>query len=72
MSQFTDFGLNPALVKAIKEMGFENPMPIQEKAIPVLLERDVVMVWSFCQINDTNTIVGIFYFLLENGKGGAI
>ena len=41
MSQFTDFGLNPALVKAIKEMGFENPMPIQEKAIPVLLERDV-------------------------------
>ena len=41
MSQFTDFGLNPALLKAIKELGFENPMPIQEKAIPVLLEKDV-------------------------------
>ena len=41
MSQFTDFGLNPALLKAIKELGFENPMPIQEKAIPVLLEQDV-------------------------------
>ena len=41
MSQFTDFGLNPALLKAIKELGFENPMPIQEKAIPVLLESDV-------------------------------
>ena len=41
MSQFTDFGLNPALLKAIKELGFENPMPIQEKTIPVLLERDV-------------------------------
>ena len=41
MSQFTDFGLNPALLKAIAELGFENPMPIQEKAIPVLLERDV-------------------------------
>jgi len=36
MSQFTDFGLNPALLKAI-----ESPMPIQEKAIPVLLESDV-------------------------------
>ncbi len=41
MSQFTDFGLNPALLRAIKELGFENPMPIQEKAIPVLLESDV-------------------------------
>lgn len=41
MSQFTDFGLNPALLRAIKELGFENPMPIQEQAIPVLLEKDV-------------------------------
>ena len=41
MSQFTDFGLNPALLKAIKELGFENPMPIQEQAIPVLLEQDI-------------------------------
>ena len=41
MSQFTDFGLNPALLRAIKELEFENPMPIQEKTIPVLLEKDV-------------------------------
>ena len=41
MSQFTDFGLNSALLKAIEELGFENPMPIQEKAIPVLLEQDL-------------------------------
>ena len=41
MSQFTDFGLNPALLRAIKELGFENPMPIQEQTIPVLLEQDV-------------------------------
>ena len=41
MSQFTDFGLNSALLKAIGELGFENPMPIQEQAIPVLLEQDV-------------------------------
>ena len=40
MSQFTDFGLNPALLRAVKELGFENPMPIQEQAIPVLLEKD--------------------------------
>ena len=40
MSQFTDFGLNPALLRAVKELGFENPMPIQEQTIPVLLEKD--------------------------------
>ena len=27
-------------MKAIGELGFENPMPIQEQTIPVLLERD--------------------------------
>jgi len=40
MSQFTDFGLDSALLKAIGELGFENPMPIQEQTIPVLLERN--------------------------------
>ena len=40
MSQFTDFGLDSALLKAIGELGFENPMPIQEQTIPVLLDRD--------------------------------
>ena len=33
--------MNPALLKAIKELGFENPMPIQEQTIPVLLEQEV-------------------------------
>ena len=28
-------------MKAIGELGFENPMPIQEQTIPVLLEQDV-------------------------------
>ena len=28
-------------MKAIKELGFENPMPIQEQTIPVLLEQEV-------------------------------
>lgn len=37
MANFEELGLKPAIVKAITEMGFEAPMPIQEKAIPVLL-----------------------------------
>lgn len=34
---FADLGLNEQLVKAISDLGFENPTPIQEKAIPILL-----------------------------------
>lgn len=41
---FEDMGLDPRLVKGIKEMGFEKPMPIQAKVIPVLLEEEGDMV----------------------------
>ncbi len=38
MNSFENLGLSEAILGAIKELGFENPTPIQEKAIPVLLE----------------------------------
>lgn len=34
---FAELGLNEKLIKAIEELGFTQPTPIQEKAIPVLL-----------------------------------
>ncbi len=40
---FKDFNLKPELLRRLEEIGFEKPSPIQEKAIPVILEgRDVV------------------------------
>ena len=44
MSDFAATGLNEQLVKAVTELGFETPTPIQAKAIPILLdsERDLV------------------------------
>ncbi len=41
---FAHLGVEPRLLKAIGEMGFEHPMPIQEMVIPHLLSRqgDVV------------------------------
>ena len=41
---FKELGLKEELIKAVKALGFQTPMPIQEKAIPVLLsgERDFV------------------------------
>ncbi|RUT79237.1 DEAD/DEAH box helicase [Ancylomarina longa] len=38
MNSFENLGLSKAILEAISELGFENPTPIQEKAIPVLLE----------------------------------
>ncbi|NEU29304.1 DEAD/DEAH box helicase [bacterium LRH843] len=35
---FSDFQISDPIKQAIKEMGFEEPSPIQEKAIPVILE----------------------------------
>jgi ATP-dependent RNA helicase DeaD len=37
MSRFAELGLNESLVKAIDELGFTEPTPIQQQAIPVLL-----------------------------------
>ena len=36
MSNFNDFGLNENIIKAISELGFEAPTPIQEKTIPTI------------------------------------
>jgi len=37
MTTFSDFNLQPNLTKALTDLGFETPTPIQEKAIPQLL-----------------------------------
>jgi len=44
MTDFTHFGLEPELLKAIKELGFEKPTPVQSKVLPLLMKgtRDVV------------------------------
>ena len=41
---FEELGVSEPLLRAIADLGFENPMPVQEKVIPHLLgqEGDVV------------------------------
>lgn len=39
MKTFEELGLEPELIKAIDEIGYESPMPIQEEVIPYLLGR---------------------------------
>ncbi|MFA7287907.1 MAG: DEAD/DEAH box helicase, partial [Melioribacteraceae bacterium] len=40
MKSFEEIGLDSELLSAIKELGFENPMPIQEEVIPHLIGED--------------------------------
>lgn len=40
MKTFEDLGVAPALLKAISELGFEHPMPIQEMVIPHLISKE--------------------------------
>ncbi len=40
MTTFEELGVREDLLRAIAEMGFETPMPVQEKVIPVLLGAD--------------------------------
>ena len=42
--KFNELGLNQDLLKAVADLGFENPTPIQEKTIPALLTEDADIV----------------------------
>src|ERR1700726_4369815 len=43
MTPFADLGLSPSPLAALRDVGYESPSPIQEQAIPPLIEgRDVI------------------------------
>lgn len=41
---FEEMGVSPEIQKAIQELGFEKPMPVQEQIIPILLDRNTDIV----------------------------
>lgn len=40
LKTFEDLGVAYPILKAIKEIGYESPMPVQEEVIPLLLGED--------------------------------
>ena len=38
---FKELGLSAPLLKAIKEQGYTKPTPIQEQAIPIVLQKKI-------------------------------
>ena len=54
MKTFEELGVSPEIRKAIEEMGYENPIPVQEEFIPYLLHQ-VIDVLSFAQTGTGKT-----------------
>lgn len=52
---FEEMGLEPEILKAIKDLGFETPMPIQEKIIPLLIKDDNIDVVGLAQTGTGKT-----------------
>lgn len=43
MTTFQNFGFSPEILKSLQEEGYETPTPIQEKAIPLVLQGQDVL-----------------------------
>lgn len=71
MTEFSDLGLLPEILKALEESGYKNPTPIQEQAIPhILMGRDLMG----CAQTGTGKTAGFCLPMLEilaNGRAKA-
>jgi ATP-dependent RNA helicase DeaD len=44
MTTFKELGLQENLLKAVEDLGFETPSPVQEQTVPMLLQEDIDLV----------------------------
>ena len=44
MKNFTELGINNNILKSLSALGFDQPTPVQEKVIPLMLEKQVDLV----------------------------
>ncbi|WP_412990024.1 DEAD/DEAH box helicase [Pediococcus siamensis] len=56
-SNFTEFGLQPFLISALKEINFKQPTPVQEKLIPVIMSGKSVIGQSQTGSGKTHTFL---------------
>ena len=67
---FSRFSLSPELVKAVRELGFQRPTPIQEQAIPPALEgRDLLACASTGSGKTAAFLLPILQALLAKPRG---
>lgn len=55
MSSFEELGLKNSLVSSVKLLGFDQPMPIQEKIIPLMLQEETDDIIALAQTGTGKT-----------------
>ena len=67
---FKELGLHPTLLRALKDLGYERPTPIQAKAIPLLLEgHDLLGVAQTGTGKTASFALPILHRMEENSRG---
>src|SRR5882672_300701 len=68
---FETLNLNPALLKAVEELGFQHPTPIQTKAIPLVLDgRDLIGCAQTGTGKTAAFLLPVMHRLMAGQKGG--
>lgn len=67
MTNFEKLGLHSDILKAVQDLGFEDPSEIQNKAIPLLLQQDTDLV-ALAQTGTGKTAAFGFPLLQKNNK----
>src|SRR5205814_5171893 len=68
---FDSLSLAPPLLRAVHELGFTHPTPIQTKAIPIVLEgRDLIVCAQTRTGKTAAFLLPIMHRLMAGQKGG--
>ncbi len=68
MKSFNELGIEANIVKAIEELGFTEPMPVQEEVIPHLLNDRTKDIIALAQTG-TGKTAAFGIPLIQNSKG---
>lgn len=68
--KFTDFGLHPTVNEALEAMGFKDPTPVQEQAIPEILKKNDVIACAQTGTGKTAAFLLPIIHQIASGQGG--
>ena len=68
MKSFNELGIEAKIIKAIEELGFNEPMPVQEEVIPHLLDDTTKDIIALAQTG-TGKTAAFGIPLIQNSKG---
>ena len=63
MNAFKELGLHDDLVKAVSDLGFETPTPIQVQAIPVVIDGESDLIGLAQTGTDHRRVLAVLAYL---------